>query len=752
MVMSMFENAVDELTYALRAGELEERDLVVARFKGRERLSELFSWQIDVVVQDEKIHTIENLLGCPAEFRILRHDDPVRIVRGIVAQVTPQGTASKGRQHLVTVTLVPALAELDYITSSRIFQDQPVQDIIRDLVRPYGIELVWHLERRPEKRIYCVQKNETDFEFVSRILAEEGIHFFVSHEEKKSTVVFVDAPRGYAAIDGDANLPYSATGGAVTVDHVANMVRRQVLRPGSFALRDYNFERPRTDLTTRAEVREPHNAGNRPARETYLYAGDYDKVDPDGNGIVQRRLEEARTDASLFSGKSSCVRIQIGRTFSLTGHDDEAFNRTLLVTDMNIGGHRAGIAESGTGGGPAFVANFSAIPSDVRLRPPRKPKPAASPESALVVGGDPGKPFMDPYGRVKVHFFWDRFDKKDKESSCWLRVMTPSAGRDRGIWFPPRVGDEVVVNFFNGDIDRPFVAGAMYNGDNDPQYPPGEILSKSTIRTLTIPGGAGFNELTFEDTAGQEEIFLHAQKDRRTVVLHSHNETVGAVQTTTVGGLQAITVGGMRTKTVGGDERTTINLNRTEEVGQKEHITIGMGRDRTVTKGEDSLTVKLGNRVVNVNNGNQFTTVSELTYLDTKNAETVCKEDSKTSADRTVLLWDATGDASLKLNAGTMEGRGPKGINIINDSQNIELKDKKIALVATDELVLQCGTSSISLKKDGTITISGSTSVSVSCSSSNVTLDKNSGKLEATNATLSAKATCVVSGGFVKIN
>ncbi|WP_394848837.1 type VI secretion system tip protein VgrG [Pendulispora brunnea] len=750
--MSVFENAVDELTYTLRAGELDERDLVVARFKGCERLSELFVWQIDVVVKDEKIHTIEELLGRAGEFRILRHDEPVRIVRGIVAQITPQGTTSKGRQHQVTVTLVPALAELDYITNSRIFQDQSVRKIAEDLVQRYGIELVWRLERHPQARTYCVQKNETDFEFLARILAEEGIHFFFSDDDKKSTVIFIDAPRGYAAIDGDANLPYSATGGAVSVDHVANMVRRQMIRPGSVALRDYKFERPRTDLTTRAEVREPHHHGNRPARETYLYAGDYDKVDPDGAGIVQRRLEEVRSDASVFSGKSSCVRIQVGRTFSLSGHDDDAFNRSLLVTDMNVGGHRAGIAESGAGGGPAFVAHFSAVPSDVRLRPPRKPKPAAAPESALVVGGEPGKPFMDEFGRVKVHFFWDRFDKQDKNSSCWLRVMTPAAGGDRGIWFPPRVGDEVVVNFFNGDIDRPFVAGAMYNGDNDHLYPPGQTVTKSTIRTLTIPGGKGFNELTFEDSAGGEEIYLHAQRDRKTVVLHNHNETVGAVQSTTVGGLQFITVGGMRKKTVGGEERTSVELNRTEEVGQKEQITIGMGRERIVTKGEDSLKVSLGNRVVTVSNGNYVTTVSDLTYLDTKNAETECSEDYQTRAARTVMLSETTGGAGFKMNGGAMDAVGPTGVTVTNESQNIQLKDKKITLLATDELLLQCGTSSISLKKDGSIAISGATSISMTCSSSNVTLDKTSGKLEANSATLSAKGTCVVSGGFVKIN
>ncbi|WP_394838291.1 type VI secretion system tip protein VgrG [Pendulispora rubella] len=749
--MSMFESAVDELTYTLRAGELDERDLVVARFKGRERLSELFAWQIDAVVKDEKIHTIEELLGRAGEFRILRHDEPVRIVRGIVAHVTPQGTTSKGRQHQVTVTLVPALAELDYITNSRIFQGQNVQEIIMDLVRPYGIELVWRLERRPQARNYCVQKNETDFEFFSRILAEDGIHFIFSHDEKKSTVVFVDAPRGYAAIDGDANLPYSATGGAVSIDHVASMVRRQVLRPGSVALRDYHFEHPRTDLTVRAEVREPHHHGNRPARETYLYAGDYDKVDPDGNGIAQRRLEEIRSDAAVFSGKSSCVRLQIGRTFSITGHDDDAFNRALLITDMNLGGHRSGIAETG-GGGPAFVANFNAVPNDTRLRPPRRPKPPAAPESALVVGGDPGAPFVDQYGRVKVHFFWDRFDEKNAKSSCWLRVMTPAAGGDRGIWFPPRVGDEVVINFFNGDIDRPFVAGALYNGDNDQTYRPEEFSSKSTIRTLTIPGGKGFNELTFEDKAGQEEIFLHAQRDRKTVVLHSHNETVGAVQSTTVGGLQAITVGGMRTKSVGGEERTTVELNRTEVVGQKEHVTIGMGRERIVTKGVDSLKVSLGNREVSISNGNYVTSVSDLTYLDTKNAETECSEDYQTRAARTVLLWETSGDGSLKMNGGAMDATGPKGVTVTNESQNIQLKDKKITLLATDELVLQCGTSSISLKKDGSIAINGTTSIALTCSSSNVTLDKTTGKLEATNATLSAKANCVVSGGFVKIN
>ncbi|WP_394849759.1 type VI secretion system tip protein VgrG [Pendulispora brunnea] len=752
MVMSMFENAVDELSYTLRAGERDEQQLVVARFDGREGLSQLFSWDIDVIVDGDEIQTLEDLQGQPAEFRILRHDEPVRIVRGLIAQVASQGTTSKGRQHQVTLTLMPKLLELDLMTNSRIFQGKSVQQIVMELVQTHNIELDWRLERRPAERIYCVQRNETDFEFFARILAEEGIHYFFAHDEEKTKIVFVDAPRGYVAIDGDANLPFSATGGAVTVDHVGHIDRKQMLRPGSVALRDYNFARPRLDLTARAEVREPHHSGNRPARETYLYPGDYDKVDPDGAGMTQRRLELARSDAFVFSGKSSCVRLQVGRTFTLSGHDDDLFNRSLLLTEMGLRGQRAGIAETGGAGGPAFVATFVAAPSDIRLRPTRKPKPTAAPESALVVGPEPGTPFVDEFGRVKVHFFWDRYDKQDENSSCWLRVMTPAAGGDRGIWFAPRVGDEVVVNFFNGDIDRPFVAGAMYNGENGHTYLPAQTVTKSTIRTRSIPGGKGHNELTFEDSSGGEEIYLHAQRDLRETVLASHSETIGATQTSTVGAMQTITVGALRTKTVGGDEHTNIGLNRTETVGQKETVTIGMGREHTISTGHDELTVMNGTRQIGVRNGHQITVVQYLTRFVTKDMEIACDEDYKLDAVRAISITENTGQGAVKMESGTIAASGPKGITVQNESQQINLKDKKISVIATEELVLQCGNASLSLKADGTVSINGTKMIGMTCQNSKLTLDTKASKIEGNTATISAKGVCNVSGAFVKIN
>jgi len=750
MVMSMFENSVDELSYTLHAGDHKESDLVVARFEAHEGLSQLFAWQIDVVVDAEAIPTLEDVQGLPAEFRILRHDKAVRIVRGIIGRVTPRGGATKGRQHQVSVTLVPKLAELDYTTNSRIYQNLNVQQIVQDLADRYSVELVWRLERRTEQRAYCVQRDETDLEFFARILADEGIHFSFLHDEDKTSVVLVDAPRGYAAIEGDEHLPYRETGGAVTVDHVGKIERTQALRPGSVALRDYNFQRPGLDLTTRAEVKEPHNAGNRPARETYLYAGGYDKVDPDGTSIAQRRLEQVRSDALVFSGRSSCVRLLVGRTFTLQGHDDDLFNRSLLVTEIALSGQRAGIGETGGKGGPAFVATFFATPSDVRLRPPQRAKPATAPESALVVGPEPGTPFMDDFGRVKVHFFWDRYDQKDEHSSCWLRFMTPAAGADRGIWFPPRVGDEVVVNFFNGDIDRPFVAGALYNADQVHLYPPGQTVTKSTIRSLSIPGGKGHNELTFEDSAGGEEIYLHAQRNLRETILANHSETIGATQTTTVGAVQTITVGAMRAKTVGGDEKTSIGLNRTEDVGQKEFVTIGMGREHTIT-GMDILDVHTGDRVITVADGQHATYArNNLVKVESKATDIHSSEDIYICGDRIVSL--AQGNSTYHMENDAIAMSATEELTITNESQRMHFQKGTVTVEATNELVLKCGTSSISLKKDGTIAISGATSIALTCSTSNVTIDKTSGKLEANNATLSAKATCIVSGGIVKIN
>ena len=756
--MSMFDAAVDTLAFELQAGPHDKASLVVAGFTATEKLSELFRFDIDVVIDPDKISTLDDTLGLDAEFKILRNDTLLRVVRGIVEEVTPRRAGD--RQRLITLTIVPKLAELQYTSDSRIFQDLPVHEIVADLVKPHNIELDWRVDKRPEPRPYRVQKDESDYTFLRRILADAGIHFHFFADDKSTKLVLVNHPKGYTPIDGDLEIPYNETAGAVTVDHVGSMVRPRALRPGSVVMRDYDFKRSRADLTTKTELDGPHNSELAPKRELYLHPGDYTDAAGEGKMLATRRLQESRSDAMLFQGNTSCIRFQVGRKFKLDGHPDESFNQELTIAELKLSGRRAGVlADTGHGGaGPGFTAVFIATPSATRLQPARAKLPYAPPESARVVGPEEGTPFVDEFGRVKVQFVWDREGKWDEKSSCWVRVMTPAAAAGRGIWFPPRVGDEVIVQYLNGDIDRPFVAGTIYNAQEaQPNALPADA-SKSTIKTLTIPGGKGFNELTFQDRAGQEEIFLHAQKDRKTVVLHNHNETVGANQTSSIGANQTISVGANQTVSVGANQTVSVGANRTlsvganettsitgkraETVGNGEDVTVTAGRSHTVSTGDDKLTVSAGNRAATVALKDTLGAQSKVDTIGTT-------FEIKVGTSMTIHHGD---DATLLLEAGKASLKTSTEIETSNPSGSLKLKDSKVEIVATSELVLICGNASISLSKDGKIAINGATEVGIGCQSSTVKLEPAQATVNGAAVTTTASGMMQISGALIKIN
>ncbi len=436
-ITSMFESSLDDLSFKLKAGDHKESDLAVAGFTAREALSMLFEWTIEVVIDPETTPTLDDTIGRDAEFRILDSQGKVlRTVHGIAGEVNPLGPS--GNQRLVALTMVPKLAELQYRTDTRIFQDMAVNEIVEAIFKPLAIQPYWMILGQPLKRDYRVQKNETDYAFFCRILADAGIHFYFVHDDKGTKVYFASDPKGYINIEGDTKLPFREIGGAVTVDHVASAEQRRGLRSGSVAMRDYDFDAPGKDLTAKDEVEGPHDDERAPRREIYIYPGDYIEKSV-GTTLAKRRLEEARSDALLFAGKSSCVQLEAGRKFTLQQHPDDTFNREWTITHLTASGRRGGIlADTGQGSGPGFTVSFSAVPSDVNNpRPARHPAPFTHPESAVVVGPAKGSPFVDKYGRVKVQFHWDRQGKSDEHSSCWLRVMTSAAGGGRGIWFPP---------------------------------------------------------------------------------------------------------------------------------------------------------------------------------------------------------------------------------------------------------------------------------------------------------------------------
>ncbi|MDF2696439.1 MAG: Rhs element Vgr family protein, partial [Labilithrix sp.] len=379
------------------------------------------------------------------------------------------------------------------------------------------------------------------------------------------------------------------------------------------------------------------------------------------------------------------------------------------------------------------------------------PKPPAHRRSARVVGPKADEPHVDEYGRIKIQFAWDREGQLDEKSSCWVRMVTPVAHHNQGSYIAHRVGAEVIVDFLDGDVDRPIVMGAVFNGENrQPQELPGYATRAVLYRGLSVPGNKGKNEISCEDRAGKEEVLLHAQRDLIERVHRNHTETisanqtssVGANQTGSVGANQTISVGANRTITVTGDENLNIVNSRHHNIGDGESVTVTGGRSHTVATKDDSLVVAAGNRSVSVKETDKLTAKAKVEEVATTidvNAGTSIKIHHK-------------GDSTLELKAGEASLGTASKIVLSTPSGTITLADGKVQIAAAEELILGSGGAKISLKKDGTLTLQGAKEVAVASGGSSVKLEPAQAVLNGSAVNVTASGMMEISGAMVKIN
>jgi type VI secretion system secreted protein VgrG len=586
-----------------------ERLLRVVRFSGYEAISRAYEIEITAVADDHD-RPLGSLVGRPASLSIDTGGVP-RPVHGIVSRVG-HGHPTGEARAAYDVTLVPALWRTRLRTDSRIFQDQTVPQILADVLERSGLlpvdQRAWErrgriaasgyrmaLANTYRSREYCVQYRESDWDFLHRLMEEEGIHYVCEHDESSHVVLISDVPTRDDPLSGDDVLPFRPAAGALaTGDHVCRFRFAEEARPARVVVSDYSFERPRLPLAAAAQ------AGDDAAGEVFEHPGRYDLPDA-GRALAQVRLEELQASRWTGEGVASSLRLVPGRTFVLTDHPSPDLNRRYLVTRVDF--------RWAEGAPEAEPCRFEVIPADVAFRPPRRtPKPLLhGPQTAIVVGRsgkDSGEEInTDTYGRIKVRFHWDRSDRDDG-CSGWVRVAQASAGAGWGTLFLPRVGHEVVVTFLEGDPDRPLVTGSVYHATNVPPYALPAGKTKSTLKTSSYPDGGGSNELSFEDQKGAEEVYLHAQRDLSVKVEHNRTEhvdndettTIGAnrtthvtgfdtedvllAQTVTVGAAQAITVGAAQITTVGGFMSLNVGLFKNELVGAASAETV-MGRKTT---------------------------------------------------------------------------------------------------------------------------------------------------------------------------
>ncbi len=497
-------------------------ETAVVDFTAKERISSPF--EVNVSLASEEEIEFDNVVGKEAVLTILG-EEADRYLHGIINWF--KHTGSKGRFFLYQARVVPSLWLLSLERDCRIFQKKDVQEIAKQVFKDAGIpsdRFAFRLQSSPPVREYCVQYRETDLNFISRLLEEEGFFYFFEHAKDKHLLVFADSPVAYLPIPGEAQVTYNVSGGMVPGEEYVNRlaVTRGVFS-GKMTQRDFNFEKPALDLTAQEQEKTYQKL------EVYDYPGGY--LDQGrGKKLSQVRLQEMTTFQEKAEGQSICPRFTPGFTFKLTDHERENFNREyLLVEVLHTGTQPQVLEERAETKGSHYANDFLAIPSAVNFRPERKtPRPVVEGiQTAMVVGPKGEEIYTDKYGRVKVQFHWDREGKKDDKSSCWIRVASIFAGGQYGAIFTPRIGQEVIVDFLEGDPDQPLITGRVYNADLMPPYTLPDEKTKSTIKTNSSTGGEGFNEIRFEDNKGKEQLFIHAEKDLDIRVKSDRRELVG---------------------------------------------------------------------------------------------------------------------------------------------------------------------------------------------------------------------------------
>ncbi|MBS3919724.1 MAG: type VI secretion system tip protein VgrG [Deltaproteobacteria bacterium] len=495
----------------------------VLGFKLFEGISSPFALHVSLVSEDEI--NFDEVVGKEALLTLLGEEND-RYLHGILRQFIQNG--SKGRFYFYEAEVVPSLWLLSLEQDCRIFQNMKVEDIIKKVLQDGGItgdRFNFRLQGNYPEREYCVQYRETDFDFVSRLCEEEGIFYFFEHARDKHVLVFGDSTVAYQTIEGEEEITFNPAIGMVPgQEFVYHLAFSQKVFSGKMTRRDFNFEKPTLDLTSKEQDKSYQKL------EVYDYPGRYVEENR-GKGLTKVRLEESITFKEKAEGKSNSPRLTPGFKFKLIDHERQSFNQEYLLAEIRHEGQQPQALQELADPKEKFsyTNGFISIPSSVVFRPERKtPKPVVKGiQTAVVVGPSGEEIYTDKYGRIKVQFHWDREGQKDDKSSCWIRVASILAGGQYGAIFTPRIGQEVIVDFLEGDPDQPLITGRVYNADLMPPYTLPDEKTKSTIKTNSSTGGEGFNEIRFEDKKGEEQVFVHAEKDLDIRVKNDRRELVG---------------------------------------------------------------------------------------------------------------------------------------------------------------------------------------------------------------------------------
>jgi type VI secretion system secreted protein VgrG len=628
--------------------EVEGVELRLVTLKGREELSRLFRYELELISEDLDIK-LKSLLGTAMHVEIDAHDGTTRDLHARVADAALIGT--EGPFASYRVTLVPWLWFLDQRRDSRIFQNLTVPDIVKKVLdgHPEVADFDPQTTETYQEREYCVQYRETDFNFVARLMEEEGIYYYFRHSASAHTLVTADNPSHHTARPSYAKVPYypPQDGRRRERDYLDAWAATARVRPGKATLKAFDFENPRTDLTATETAPLKHQQDQ---LEVYDYPGSYTKVDH-GDQLARLWLEERQADHQRGQGTGNAVGLACGFKFKLDGfpRKDQNIDYLLVSVDTSVALEHPRTRQR-VGQDEPYRLRVEALDLKVPFRPARiTPRPRVQgPQTAIVTGPAGEEIYTDKYGRVKLRFHWDRNPdgNKDEDSSCWVRVSQSYAGAQWGSIMIPRVGQECIVDFLEGDPDRPIITGRVYNGLAMPPYGLPGAATQSGLKSNSSKGGGGSNELRFEDKKGQEQVYFHAQKDYESVVEHDETRHVKNNRVAKVDVDEDVKVGSNRTRFVGANETVKVGGNFDQKTDG--NYIYDLGGNRTFKIGGNDEETVTGNQTVSVT-GNQEQSVTGNALLTvTANREVSATASYKLEA----LTVEITGKTMISLTVG----------------------------------------------------------------------------------------------------
>jgi len=500
--------------------------LLLTGLKGIEGISAPFRYDLELISGESDID-FAKIVGKSVNISIDLAEVGKRLIHGIITYFSKADAGvtdpNAKRYYPYRATLQPAFWLLSLTGDCKIFQKVTALEIVEQIFKEHKINFKNETKGSYSTREYCVQYNETDFTFVSRLLEEEGIFYYFKHEKKLHTIVLVNKNEQILPCPDQEIVKYCLNlTSTAEEDTITSLECDLHIGPTGFAIEDFNFKTPNTDLEVNAPALHKFSDMD---LELYCYPGNFDSK-KGGMRLVDMRMGEEEVHGAITTGSSSCRALQSGYHFELRQFYRKAMNsKKYLVTSV-----RHNVSQSFEKGGEFHYANtFTCIPHTIKYRPLRTThKPIMQGSQTATVTGPKGEEIhVDKHGRVKVQFHWDRYGKKDENTSCWIRVSYPSASKGFGFQSHPRIGDEVIVDFLEGDPDRPIITGAVYNAANPAPYKLPDHKTRSTMKSNSTIGGGGYNEFRFEDKKGSEEVYLHGEKDWNILVKNNKGQTIG---------------------------------------------------------------------------------------------------------------------------------------------------------------------------------------------------------------------------------